>query len=445
MSTVTRFRRNRRRRDTVPPRRVITIAGIATAVIVGLVWLALSIYGGAPWNSYKTVYLNAPDTGNLRSHDPVKVAGVEVGQVHSISVTQTGDARLDLKINAKTKVLKGTTFAIRANGLLGSRYVQLIPGHGPGVLPADSTVTVGSDALTYGVPEALNVFNAQTRGGLGKMITGLGEGLLGRGSGVNTTIHLISTESQPVQVLVKALLNANLQGLVPSLDSLTAPLDAARDQIGQMLEPAAKALEPFVSQRPAVQQTLDQAPSALAAASSGLGQGDRLLDAANELATQAQQILPLAPSGLHQTTLLLADSHPALDETHTLLVDAKPAVPDLLKLTNSVSPVLDPLSRVLSRATPIANQVAPYGCNVANTAAVLRSMTGFGGQGTGPDGPAMAFRLEIVLAPPTEILGTKDYTGLVHRVGYAAPCTYLGTTYPTVTQPLSGLTGTDGQ
>jgi hypothetical protein len=52
----------------------------------------------------------------------------------------------------------------------------------------------------------------------------------------------------------------------------------------------------------------------------------------------------------------------------------------------------------------------------------------------------MAFRLELVLAPPTEILGTKDYTGLVQRVGYAPPCTSLSTAYPTSTAPLSGLT-----
>ncbi len=433
--------RPRRRRDTAPPTRVFIVAGITTAVIVGLVALALSIYGGAPWNSYKTYYLTAPDTGNLRGHDPVRIAGVQIGQVKSITVTPGGEARLKLQISAGTKVPTGTTFAIRANGLLGSRYVQLIPGHGTGQLAAGTDVSVGGNALTYGVPEALNVFNSQTRGALGSLITGFGQGLLGRGSALNETLHLISLESVPAQQLVHAVVQANLQGLVPALDSLTRPLDAARTQIAALLTPAAGALEPFVTQRSAVQQALDAAPAALSAAHTGLTSGDRLLNAADALATEARQVLPTAPSGLRETTLLLSGSHQTLREAHTLLVDAKPDVPAALHLVRSASPVLSPLNRVLARAVPIVNQVAPYGCNLENTATVLRSMTGFGGTGSGPAGPAMAFRLEVILAPPTEILGTKDYTGLVQRVGYSGPCTYLASTYPLTTDPLQGLTG----
>jgi ABC-type transporter Mla subunit MlaD len=437
--TTPRSTRRHRRHDTVPPRTVLFRALISAGAVVLLVALALSIYGGAPWNSYKTIYVTVPDTGNLRAHDPVRIAGVQVGQVSGISVTQAGDARLALQVNSSTKLPSGTVFALRANGLLGSRYVQLIPGHGSTELADGTTLHGGADALSYGVPEALNVFNQETRGALGKTVTGLGEGLLGRGSGLNQTIHLISTESKPAQLLVHSLIGAHLQALIPDLDTLSRPLNSDRVEIGKLLAPAAKALRPFVSQRSALQNALTQAPSALQSATAGLGNGERLLYAADNLALQAQQVLPLAPDGFRQATALLADSHPALREARRLLVQLEPTVPAVLQITNGLSPVLNPFNDALSLGIPIVNQASPYGCNIENTAAVLRSMTGYGGTGTGPDGPAMAFRLEIIAAPPTEILGTKDYTGLVKRTGYAPPCTNLADTYPTSTSPLTGI------
>jgi len=439
--TVTSPRSSRRhqRHDTTPPRKVLFRALVSTGVVVALVALSLSIYGGAPWNNYKTIYVTVPDTGNLRAHDPVRIAGVQVGQVSGISVTQTGDARLALQINSGTKLPSGTTFALRANGLLGSRYVQLVPGHGSTELASGTTLHGGADALSYGVPEALNVFNQETRGELATMINGLGQGLLGRGAGLNQTIHLISAESKPAQQLVHSLISAHLQALIPDLDTLSRPLDAARTVIGKLLAPTAKALQPFASQRSALQNALTQAPSALQSATAGLGNGERLLSAADNLALQAQQVLPLAPDGFRQATALLADSHPALREARVLLVNLQPTIPAVLRVTNGLSPVLNPFSDALSMGIPIVNQVGPYGCNIENTAAVLRSMTGYGGTGTGPDGPAMAFRLEIIAAPPTEILGTKDYTGLIQRAGYAPPCTNLADTYPTSTSPLTGI------
>jgi virulence factor Mce-like protein len=434
----------RRRHDTVPPRRVFAIAGISTLVVVLLVALSLSIYHGVPWIGYKTIYATVPQTGNLIAHDPVRIAGVRVGQVSGISVEHDGNVRLKLQIDPGTKLPQGTTFQLRANGLLGSRFVQLIPGTGGGELSSGTVLRGGVDSVTYGVPEAVAQLDAHTRGALGTMVSGLGEGLLGRGPGLNQTIHEIASESGAAQQLVGGLVGpGHLRQLVPSLATLMRPLDLARADLTAMLDPASAALRPFVDQRSAVQATLDQAPSALAAANAGLSNGDRLLNAADALSLAAQQVLPAAPPGLRATTALLRTSHPALTRARSLLQTAKPAIPDLLRITSAVSPVLPRLSPALDRAIPIANQVAPYGCNIENFATVIRSMTGYGAadQPGGPGGPPMAFRLEVIPAPPTELFGTADFTGLVKRVGYSPPCHYLSTPYPTFTDPLQGLNG----
>lgn len=437
-------RRPHRRRDTERPPITLFKAAIAIAVVGLLVALSLSIYHGLPWVSYKTIYAKLPEVGDLLPHDPVRIAGVRVGQVSGITVDRRGEARLRLQIDPGTKLPYGTTFAVRADSLLGARYVQLVPGHGNGELPSGYTLHGDRDSLTFGVPDVLNVLDAETRGRLGQLISGLGEGLLGRGTALNGTIHEIAAESIPAQQLISALNGpGQLRLLVPSLQSAMEPLDTARSTITAMLPPLSASLQPLVDQRGAVRSALDQAPPALAAATAGLANGKRLLDAAYALSVQARDVLPPAPSALQATADLLRISHPALARADRLLQAAEPASPAALRITAALSPVLAPLSQLLSRATPVANQVAPYGCNIENFGAVMRSMTGFGGGAGVPGGPAgaaMAFRLELIPAGAAQLLGIKDST-LIRRVGYSAPCHFLSSVYPTTFSPLSGLGG----
>jgi ABC-type transporter Mla subunit MlaD len=105
-----RYGRPHRRRERPTTRRLLLQAGIGVAVVVGLVWLSLSIYGGAPWNSYKTIYVAVPDTGNLQPHQPVRIDGVDVGQVKAVGVTEGGEAKLQLQLNSSVKLPTGTTF-----------------------------------------------------------------------------------------------------------------------------------------------------------------------------------------------------------------------------------------------------------------------------------------------------------------------------------------------
>jgi phospholipid/cholesterol/gamma-HCH transport system substrate-binding protein len=431
-------RRTGRRRDTASPARVLTTAAISVVVVAVLVALSLSIYQGVPWVNYETIYATVPQTGDMLPHDPVRIAGVRVGQVSGISVDAQGSALLTLQLDPGTKLPTGTGFQIRADGLLGARYVQLVPGPGPGLLHSGITLHGGVNSITYGVPDALNVFNRRTRGALGADVTSLGQGLLGRGTALNGTIHQIAAESTAAQQLIAGLVGpGHLQALVPSLNSLLNPLYTARADIGALLAPAAASAQPFVDQRSAVRAALDALPGALDSANAGLSNGNRLLDAANSLATQVSRVLPLAPAGLAATTTLLKTSHPALVRTRSLLVSVGPAVPAVLQITGALRPLLPRLGQTLGTATPALNQVAPYGCNIENFGAVIRSMTGFGAAAEpgGPGGPAMAFRLQVIPASPSQMLGIGDTSKLFKRDGYYAPCQYLASAYPTTLKP----------
>jgi virulence factor Mce-like protein len=443
MSTLRRpaLRRPTRRRDTEPVGRSI-VKSLVTLAFVGLfVWIGVSSYNGVPLRHYSSLYVNVPDVGNLIRHDPVRIAGVQVGQVFGESVTPAGGARVKLQIEPGVQLPVGTSVEVRANGLLGARYVQLTPGTSARLLTSGATIDGGPNALSFGVPETLNTLDAQTRGALGEMIDGLGSGLLGHGAQLNTGLHDVAGAAGRFTALAKSLLAqpGSVDRLLPSVDALVTPLNQVRGELVSMLSPAAQALEPLVTDRLQVRQILQQAPGALVSAQRGLGTGERLLAAAGSLATAAQQALPPLPGGLRETTFLLEHSPAPLRKATTLLRTAQPAIPAALQITSGLSPVLQPLGQALDGADPIIQYVAPRGCDLENFGAVMRSMTGFGGTGTGPVGPAMEFRAQLALG--AEALDPLSHLAPAQHDAYPAPCRYVDKTYPDV-PPLVNLAGT---
>jgi phospholipid/cholesterol/gamma-HCH transport system substrate-binding protein len=428
-------RRKTRRRRRIDRRLQVLLRGTTMLVILGVVgWLALSLYGGVPGRDYRMISVTVPSVGNLIQHDPVRMAGVRIGQVAGTAARRDGTVELRLQLDPGTHVQSNSTVAIRANGLLGARYVELLPGHGTTELPDGASLTAGSASLTYGVPEALDTFDAETRGALGDLVGQLGAGLAGRGLALNDAIAASAPATTAFQRLASGLLDSRtrLGRLLPAARGATAALDAARDDLAASARPLAQSLAPIVQERAAVDRALRAAPPALRNATTGLSDGERLLAATGSLARAAHRALPPAPLGLRRTASLLRTSVTPLRRTRPLLIDLRAAVPPTLRVTNALNPVLKPLYDALNGALPIIDAVGRYGCNIVNLGATWRSMTGSGGTGEGPAGPAMQFRLQVVPSVPAETLGTPDATGLLRREGDGAPCTRLASPYPAI-------------
>jgi len=436
---MTRARRTSRRRSNTPTVRSVALKGFATlGVIAAFVALAVSANKGTPGRDYSTMYVAAANTGSLRGHDKVAIGGVRVGQVVEVTPMERG-ARVELQLEPGVRLPADSTVRLRANGLLGARYVQLIPGSHRRTLADGSTLRADADALSATVPDVLDVFDAETRGALGMTVRGLGRGLLGNGAPLNDAIRVASDATVPFSAIIDSVLarDGAAGRLVPSLHSAVRPLDESRRELAAMFAPADIALRPFADRRDALRDTLDVAPSSLSAATAGLRTGTRLLAATGELARSAHRTLPAAPAGLHQATALLREARegrPSPLQRATSLLRAVPsAVPATLAVTTRLRPLLPLLDDALGSLRPIVSYAGKYGCDIVNTGVTLRSMTGFVGTGEGPNGPSSQFRLQALGAPET--LGIKDPSPT--RDAYHAPCTYLGGTYDVT--PLTGL------
>lgn len=430
MSRNTSTARRAKRRTENPSTRSVVIKGVATlGVLAAFVALAVTANKGVPGRDYTKMFVTAPEIGSLRHHDKVAIGGVRVGQVVGVTPEPKG-AKVELQLEPGVSLPADTTVRLRANGLLGARYVQLIPGSDSRILPEGSTIRGGANALTATVPDALDVFNKETRGALGTAVTGLGRGLLGNGEPLNDGIRVASDATTPFKGIMDSILaRPGAAGrLAPSLDAMMRPLADVSPDLAAMLRPGADALRPFAQRRDDLRTTLDVAPGAMSTATGGLAAGTRLLAAAGELSRSAHRTLPSAPSGLRAATALLEKARAEsggstpLKRTTALLRAAEPAVPAALDITRSLKPLLPRVNDALGELTPVIGYLGKHGCDIINTGVVLRSMTGFVGTGTGPNGPSSQFRLQALAG--VEALGLKDTAN--KKIAYHAPCAYLG-------------------
>ncbi|HET6165518.1 MAG TPA: MCE family protein [Marmoricola sp.] len=126
------------------------------AVLLGYLLVNTMLHG----LSGETVHYKAEfsDVSGLRSGDDVRVAGVRVGRVQSVKITDEG-AEVAFDLVKKQPLLTTTTLVMRYQNLLGQRYLAMVQGarRGP-VMKPDSTVPLDRTNPGFDLTELLNGF-----------------------------------------------------------------------------------------------------------------------------------------------------------------------------------------------------------------------------------------------------------------------------------------------
>ena len=440
------FRTSRRSRRTRGPRpATVVLAGILTTVILGsFIWLAENAYNGLPLLSYRTVYASLPNIGHLKQHDPVDIAGVRVGQVLNTS-TRNNRALVELQLTGVGPLPLDSKVVVRANGLLGARYVELDPGSSHQVLPHGGTLFEANSISTYtwGLPEALNLFDPKTRNALGYMLNGLGQGVEGRGTQLNQTIHVGPNSGANFNAAAYAILGrpGAAAAFLPNTNSGVTALNTARDNIANMFHPAAVTAQTFVAERGAVDHVLSFAPQWEPDVVRFAQPSTNLLIALNPLINAANRVLPTVPRALSSATTLLRDTPGALQSAKQVFDAVPHAVPSALSILSSLKPDLTPLHGLFTNLVGPVTQLSLRGCDLQSFATGARSLVSWGTLPGTPYGPNEGFPFSAIVGPgnATNFLNT-GLTFPNHTV-YHQPCEFApGATLnnATVLQTLSG-------
>ena len=129
----------------------ISVGGFVLAGIIALVFLAVQVSGVnfAETQQTYSVIARFDDVAGLRSRAKVSMAGVTVGRVRSIDVDMVwGQAVVTMDILGEPGNLTTDTSAqILTEGILGARYISLLPGGDEETLGEGDEITETQGAL----------------------------------------------------------------------------------------------------------------------------------------------------------------------------------------------------------------------------------------------------------------------------------------------------------
>jgi phospholipid/cholesterol/gamma-HCH transport system substrate-binding protein len=417
---------------------ILISALVAGLLLAALIYLAAVAPRGVPLISYYYVNADFSNASNIDLLATVDIAGRDVGQVSHISY-QHGLAVLKLQMFPGTqKLTSDATARIRQKNPIGAKYVEVTPNPHGTVLQGGATMPVSRTSTAVDTQTLLNGLTPPARTGLTNSVTGLGEGFLGRGTGINEALTFTAPELQHMEATWNAILArpGSAARLVPSAESMAAAYEPVRTQLAAGFEPQAQVLQDFADERANLQSTLDVAPSSLGALRVGLAESQPLLDQMTGFARATVKLTAPAPAALRAATTFLKTATPSLRRTLPLLRSIDAAVPSADSMFNTVYPALSPSVRLLSNQMSPLQTLAAHSCDYLSWASNWRSMLEWGVPGNydpssdltatepGLGRNVNSFRNDALVEDSTEITDADNPGNFPHGAdAYPAPCT----------------------
>jgi phospholipid/cholesterol/gamma-HCH transport system substrate-binding protein len=319
-----------RSRARTPARRRRRLHPLAVAALVIGAAVAITYYAfnrGVPFVHHYTLSALVTNSVNVRGGDPVRVGGIDVGQV--VAVTPSGrDTRIEMTLQpAALPVHQNATIRIRDRLFLeGSYYLELDPGTASAPRVHDGgTLPVGQTSSPVQFFQLLSTFDSPTRssftGTINAFERGLGsppgQSLQGSGAaGLKATAAQLQPLLGDTAIVTRAFQGTNQGDVGQLLSSSSRLAGTLADSSGQLAD--------FVRGLGTTTAALTSADGALAHSVSGL-----------------DQTLRAAPASLRAVDAAL---DPVATLAHTLAPSLQVAPPELDRLTSTTQQLAIALS-----------------------------------------------------------------------------------------------------
>jgi virulence factor Mce-like protein len=359
----------------------------ATTCLVAMVALVLSYNAnnGLPFVPTYNIKAVVPDAAELTVGNEVRIGGKRVGSITGITAKRTpagADAVLDLKLDKPVQPLPVDSFVtVRPRSPLGLKYLELRPGQSKKGVPVDGTLPRTQARPIVELDEALNTFDAKTRGGLQGVLREAGDGLAGRGGDLNQAIDAAG----PLVVHLRnvaanfASPRTDLRGLIDGLQATTAAVDPEAGTLVDLFDASARTLDAVDQAGDAVGQSIDAFPATEATGTRALRRIDPVVASTTALTREiapgvrvlgpaSRQLARTAEAGtpvLHRAVDLADNLGDALSALRDLVRD--PATNgSVVELTEVVS-TLEPTLRYLNPMQTVCNYLGVWVRNAPST------------------------------------------------------------------------------
>ncbi|MCF8611924.1 MCE family protein [Gordonia sp. HY285] len=264
-----------------------TIIKLGTFVVVMLLVMAglvivFSKYQSGGSNTYSAMFASA---SAMKSGSAVKIAGIDVGTVQGIDLTEDNLAHVEFTVNENYRLPESARALVRYENLTGDRYLEVQPGDGDlnsamapgGEIPIERTQpALDLDKLLGGFKPLFRTMNADE---VNKLSSALIAVFQGQGGSLNTLLantasftNEIADRDKLIGSVIDNLnttlgtLEADHQGLDESVDRMQQLISGLADDksvIGRAIDESASATTGLADLMGAIRPDTKKALSAL--------------------------------------------------------------------------------------------------------------------------------------------------------------------------------------
>jgi ABC-type transporter Mla subunit MlaD len=358
------------------------IAFIAMGLIALAIALAI-IRGPSRSSSGSSTYLVRAifdDASFAARGEDVRIAGANVGSIHSLGVTAGKKAAVTIAITDHrfAPFHNDAHCAIRPQSLIGEEYVDCSPGtsgaaaltridSGPGTGSYYLPVTRTSSPIDSDIVQ--DISTQPVRESLALIINEFGTGLAARGSDLNAVIHRANPALGNTDKVLKILAGQNrtLAQLATDSDAVLGPLAREREHISGFITQANTTAVASAARAQAISETFRKFPSYLAQLRPLMADLGQLADQGTPLMTSLGQSAAALGQQFANLTPFAAQARTALIN---LGAAAKQSQPSLL----ATQPLANRLQALGNAGAPTAGNLQKLTTSLDNTGGIEELM-----------------------------------------------------------------------
>jgi len=388
---------------TQAPRRRAVLAAVGFALsCVGLMIFVWTQFGGtipfAP-QGYRVRAL-FPETGLLVSGADVRIAGVNVGRVTTVSPRGTGSL-VTMDISRRYAPIPADTRAIlRLKTLLGEAFVELSSGsRRVAKLPDGGTLPRAQIAPSQQLDQVLSAFGRPAQRNLQALLAGSAASVAGNAESLSNAIANLDPALSTLQQVVASLQRqqGDVQSLLRGSAVVLGTLGRRSADLQSLVLAGDRVLSTTAERDRQLQATVNALPPFLASLRATLaGAGDTLALAKPSL----DRLRPAAPLVAPALRDLIALSGPAvalLRRAPRLLGDATAALPAIARFNRAFHPALDALLPAVRQISPMIDFIDLYSTEVVSAMANLGAVLEATAPAQTPSGTAHYLRAETIV------------------------------------------------
>jgi virulence factor Mce-like protein len=268
---------NPRRRGSLAGSPLL-IGALTTLIAVVGVFLAYNANNGLPFVPTYDIKVELPETSGLQKANQVRIAGTRVGIISALVPHQNPNtgritATAELKLEKGIEPLPADTKAVvQSVSAIGLKYLELEKGTSSKPLKAGEAIPMAQTREPVDIVSLFNMFDEKTRTAIQHNTINFGNGVAGRGIGLNETIATLRPLlANGVPVLHNlASPQTGFRNLFPALDRLASQVAPVADTQAAWFREMDTFFSAWAGVAPSLEQTIAGGPAALAQATHSL-------------------------------------------------------------------------------------------------------------------------------------------------------------------------------